>query len=72
MAMQALKQACDQFNEELHKMLDSAAPQKRYNMWTHQNNHGSTGIYVNRRELLKTGIISTKTQERSPLEGQHD
>ena len=30
----SLKQACDQFNEELHKMLDRAAPQKRYDMQT--------------------------------------
>ena len=32
----SLKQGCDQFNEELHKMLNRAAPQERYNMWTGQ------------------------------------
>ena len=30
----SLKQACDQFNEELHIMLNRAMPQKRYDMWT--------------------------------------
>ena len=56
----SLKQACDQFNEELHKMLNRAVPQKRYDMWTGQRNHGTTGISMNRRELLKTGIKYTK------------
>ena len=30
----SLKQACDQFNEELHKILNRAASQKRYDMQT--------------------------------------
>ena len=32
----SLKQACNQFNEELHKMLNRAAGPKRYNMQTEQ------------------------------------
>ena len=60
----SLKQACHQFNEELHKMLDRAAPPKRYDMQTGQKNCGTTCISVNRRELLKTGIKSTKNTEK--------
>ena len=59
-----LKQACSQCNEELHKMLNRAAPQKRYNMQTGQKNCGTTGISMNRRELLKTGIKYTKNTEK--------
>ena len=32
----SLEQACDQFNEELNKMLNRAAPQKRYATWAGQ------------------------------------
>ena len=34
----SLKQACDQFNEKLHKMLDRAAPPERYDIQTGKKN----------------------------------
>ena len=60
----SLKQACDQFNEELHKMLNRAVPPQRYDMQTGKKCHGTTGISMNRRELLKTGMKSTKSTEK--------
>ena len=56
----SLEQACDQFHDELCKMLDREAPQKRSNMQTGQKNLGSTSISMNRGELSQTGIESTK------------
>ena len=62
-----LEQACDQFNEELHIMPDWAASQKG-KICGQGKNHDTRSIFMNKKELSKTGIISTKTQRRSPLE----
>ena len=59
-----LKQTCDQFNEELHKMLDRAAPPKGTICRQAKINCGTTGIPMNRRKVLKMGIRSTKNTEK--------
>ena len=65
----SLEQACDQFNEELPKMLNRAAPQEKVRYTDRPKNHGTTSIFVNKKELSKTEIISTKTQ-RSLIKDQ--
>ena len=60
----SLKQACDQFNEELHKMLNRLHPKKGMICRQTEKKCGTTGISVNRRKLLKTGIKSTKNIEK--------
>ena len=55
----SLEQACDQFNEELQKMLDGAAPQKGKIYGQAKKNH-VTSTLLNKKEFSKTGMVSTK------------
>ena len=64
MAMQALNKHMTNLTENYTKCLTGLCPQKGYIMWTGQKNHGTTGISVNRGELLKTGIESIKNTEK--------
>ena len=61
------EQASDQFNEELHKMLDKTASQKSKICRQAKKNHGTTNTFISKKELSNTEEITTG-ESTSPKE----
>ena len=49
----SLEQACNQFNEELHKMLNRAAPPKKGKICRQAKNHGTTSTLHEQKRTVK-------------------
>ena len=67
----SLKQACNQFNEELHKMLDRAAPQKKVRYADRPHISWFNNLYLRTKGNCQKQGSNLQKSQRTSLESLH-